>query len=310
MDGVLVIDKPAGPTSHDIVSKVRHALREKKVGHTGTLDPAATGVLPLVLGRATKLAQYLSGGDKTYRAVIRLGVCTTTLDAEGEVTQTRDVTCSEAEVRAAAAAMVGQGEQVPPMYSAKKIDGKKLYELARKGIEVERPAKPITIHFINILNCTLPDIELDVKCSAGTYVRVLAQDLGEKLGCGGHLLSLRRVAAGPFNAEDAVTLEALIADPSLAERHLLPMHRALEALKRIDVPADIARMIGSGYQLTVADLRNLDIPVFAVGDAIAIAVDGGDLIAVARAEIASNELEKSRRERRALQTERVLNSRD
>lgn len=310
MDGVLIIDKPQGPTSHDVVSKVRRALKIKKVGHTGTLDPMATGVLPLVLGRGTKLARYLTGGDKGYLATFRLGLTTRTLDAEGEPLQERPVDVTEEQVREVVASFAGDIKQVPPMYSAKKIDGKKLYELARKGIEVVREAKMVRISHIRVLDVTLPDVTLEVVCSAGTYVRVLAQDVGDKLGCGAHLKALRRTLAGPFKIEEAVSLEAIVEDPSLAQPHILPLERALEALPRIEVPPDIARLVTSGYQLSVADLRTLDTPTFVEDQPLALALDGGGVIAVARSEMASDDLARSRRDRRALKTERVLSARD
>jgi tRNA pseudouridine55 synthase len=309
MDGVLVIDKPKGPTSHDIVAQIRKALREKKVGHTGTLDPVATGVLPLVLGSATKIARYLSGGDKTYRATLRLGVTTTTLDSEGEQVQERQVTCSEADVRRVVGSFVGAIDQIPPMYSAKKMQGTRLYELARQGVEIEREAKRVHIYESLVVSVDLPEVTVDVRCSAGTYVRVLAQDVGERLGCGGHLSALRRLAAGPFTLADGITIEELVENPDAARSRILPMTRALGMLPRIDVPPDIGRMIADGYQLCVADLRTLDTPEFATDATLALGLDGGDVIAVARSLIASSELSTLRRDQRALKTERVLSMR-
>ena len=307
MDGVLIIDKPQGPTSHDVVSKVRRALKIKKVGHTGTLDPMATGVLPLVLGRGTKLARYLTGGGKGYLATFRLGLTTRTLDAEGEPLETRPVEVSEAQVRDVIHSFAGEIQQVPPMYSAKKIDGQKLYELARKGIEVEREAKSVRISHIRVLSVALPDVTLEVECSAGTYVRVLAQDVGEMLGCGAHLAALRRTLAGPFKIDEAVSLDAIVENPDAALPHVLPLARALEALPRIEVPPDIARLVTTGYQLSVADLRTLDTPTFSEDQALALALDGGgQVIAVARSQMSSEDLPRSRRDRRALKTERVL----
>jgi len=198
---------------------------------------------------------------------------------------------------------------VPPMYSAKKIDGKKLYELARKGIEVERQAKKVTVHRIELTGFNAPELTFEVKCSAGTYVRVLAHDLGEKLGCGAHLKALRRTEAGPFQIDQAITLEAAVSDPAAALKRVLPLTHALAQLPRIDVSADIGRMIVSGHQLSVADLRVVDTPDFALDQALALGIDGGDVIAVVRSEMASSELSCSRRDRRALKTERVLSAR-
>ena len=306
MDGILVIDKPVGPTSHDIVASVRRLLKEKTVGHTGTLDPVATGVLPLVLGAASKVARYLTGGDKTYRATLRLGVTTTTLDAAGEIVLERPVTATAAEVEAAIRSFVGEISQIPPMYSAKKVDGKRLYELARKGVEVEREAKKVVVRSIDILEIKLPELTVDVKCSAGTYVRVLAQDLGEKLNCGGHLKELRRLAAGSFAIDDAVSMDALVADPTLAATRLLPVSRGLSAMPRIDVPPHLGKLVASGYQLTVGDLKVLDTPPFDTDAAIVLWLDSGELLAVVRSLLPASELETSRRDQRALKTERVL----
>lgn len=306
MDGILVIDKPVGPTSHDVVAEVRRLLDERTVGHTGTLDPMATGVLPLVLGHASKIARYLSGGDKTYRATLRLGVETTTLDAEGEVTSARPVVATRAEVEAALATFVGAITQLPPMYSAKKVDGKRLYELARKGVEVEREPKSVTIHRITLVDYVLPDVTVDVHCSAGTYVRVLAKDLGDRLGCGGHLKQLRRVQAGPFSIDAAVSLEVLRKDPTVAAARLLSESQAMLHMPRIQVPLHVGKLVAAGHQLTVGDLKSLDVPRFAPEVAVALWLDSGELLAVARTLLASDELEAARRERRALKTERVL----
>ena len=307
MDGVLVIDKPHGPTSHDVVAKVRRALHVDKVGHTGTLDPMATGVLPLVLGQGTKLARYLTGGDKSYRATVTLGVTTRTLDAEGEVVATLPTDgITEAQVIAALAPLRGAIEQVPPMYSAKKIEGKKLYELARQGVEVAREAKHVRVHALSLAKFTGDTVVVDVTCSAGTYVRVLAQDIGLALGCGAHLSALRRTAAGPFCLAQAMDLGAALADPKAALARVLPLAHALSGLRRIDVSPDVGRSIVRGHQLSVADLRVLDTPSFALDEPLALGLDGGCLIAVARAELASDELPCARRDRRALKTERVL----
>lgn len=308
MDGILIIDKPVGPTSHDIVSSVRKILKEKKVGHTGTLDPAATGVLPLVLGKATKLARYVTGGDKRYLAKFKLGITTDTLDAEGTVITERPVNVTEEQVRAAVKKFTGEIDQTPPMYSAKKIEGQRLYELARQGVTVEREAKRVTVHAMDILSIELPHVTIDVTCSAGTYVRVLAQDIGEELGCGAHLETLRRTAAGAFTIDEAVTLEALADDPSLVKTRMLPLARALSQLPTISLPPGVVKMVTNGHQLCVADLRTLDTPEFAENATIALVSDDGELIAVAQALMASAELESSRRDRRALKTERVMSA--
>ncbi|MEK7704255.1 MAG: tRNA pseudouridine(55) synthase TruB [Myxococcota bacterium] len=306
MHGVLIVDKPAGPTSHDVVVAMRKALREKKVGHTGTLDPVATGVLPLVLGDGTKIARYLTGHDKTYRATVCLGITTDTHDTAGRVVAEHPVEVSETAVREALASFRGEIEQVPPMYSAKKVQGQKLYELARQGVEIERESKRVTIHTLEVIEVALPDVTLELRCSAGTYVRVLAYDLGQKLACGAHLKELRRLAVGSFTLADAVGLEAAIDDPELAKSRIISLDRALIGIPRIDLPSHVARLIASGYQLSVADLRTLDTPTFANDTVLTLGVDGGGVVAVARSLLASEELGRSRRDRQAVKTERVL----
>jgi len=307
MNGVLVIDKGAGPTSHDVVDAVRKALRVRKVGHTGTLDPAATGVLPLVLGSATKLARYLSGADKRYRADVVLGVATTTLDSEGEITSTSDnVDFTEAQIEEVLESLRGKIDQIPPMFSAKKQQGKRLYKLARQGLEVEREPKPVEVMELSLRDQTKGRLTLDVHCSAGTYVRVLADDIGKALGCGAHLGGLRRLSAGSFTLENAVTVEAIKDSAELAKERLIGVDQALVGLARLDVPSDIAKMVVNGYQLRSIDLRTVDCPPFNEGDVVGVGVEGGALVAVARAEIASESVFKARRDVVALKSERVL----
>jgi len=207
-DGILILDKPAGLTSHDAVNRVRRATQIRQVGHAGTLDPLATGVLVVCLGQATRISEYLLGHDKAYRATIRLGLETNTYDADGEILATRDVHVDRAAVERALAQFVGAIEQVPPMYSAIKRDGQKLYELARQGIEIEREARAVVIRSIELCEYQPPDATIDVRCSAGTYIRSIAHDLGAALGTGGHLIRLTRTAAGPFVIDQAITLEA------------------------------------------------------------------------------------------------------
>lgn len=225
ISGILNIDKPAGMTSHDVVAHVRHLSGTKRVGHAGTLDPLATGVLVVCLGQATRVAEYLMASDKVYRAQIRLGVSTDTHDAEGEVTATTEVDVREKEVREALASFIGSIQQVPPMYSALKHKGIPLYRLARQGITVEREPRSVEIHNIELLDYfdkaqykwTPPLLRqaqyklltIRVECSPGTYIRALARDLGQKLGCGAHLQSLTRLASGHFTLEKAVSLDEL-----------------------------------------------------------------------------------------------------
>ena len=209
LEGVLLVDKPEGLTSHDVVDRVRHKLKMKRIGHAGTLDPNATGLLIILVGKATKLSQFLMGLDKTYEGTITLGVRTTTQDVEGEVVSERLVPeLSEDAVREAMQTFVGDQYQTPPMFSAKKMDGVPLYKLARKGKTVEREPRFIHVGTFNLDRWESPEIDFKLQCSKGTYVRTVADDLGEKLGCGGYLKELRRTDIERFCIEDSIELEA------------------------------------------------------------------------------------------------------
>lgn len=211
MNGVLVVDKPKGPTSSDVVQIVRRALKVKKAGHTGTLDPMATGVLPLCLGDATRIAQVLTDGNKAYDATLKLGVTTDTLDAEGAVLQTRAVPpLTRERLEQVFAPFRGALMQTPPMYSAIKKDGKRLYELARAGEEVEREARAVTVFSLTLNDFTSDELKLSVACSKGFFVRTLAADIGEALGCGAHLTALRRTQSGPFAIARAIPLQEIV----------------------------------------------------------------------------------------------------
>ncbi len=209
--GLLPVDKPAGPTSHDVVARARRVLGTRRVGHAGTLDPFATGLLLLVVGWATRLAEYLSGLEKTYEATVRLGSVTDTDDSTGTIVAThdhwRDITPEE--IASAAAGLVGEIDQVPPAYSAKKRGGERAYARARRGEHVALEPVRVVVRELRVLSVALPDVEVAVRCSAGTYVRALGRDLGERLGVGGHVHALRRTAIGPLRVEDAVTLASL-----------------------------------------------------------------------------------------------------
>ena len=250
-NGIINIYKEAGYTSHDVVAKMRGICRQKKIGHTGTLDPQATGVLPVCLGSGTRLCDLLTDRDKEYVAELLLGVHTDTQDTTGQVLRTQEVTSSEEEVRAAAAGFVGSYLQVPPMYSALKVNGKKLYELARAGKEVEREARPVTIHEIEILEMELPRVKLRVCCSKGTYIRTLCSDIGERLGCGGAMASLVRTKVGRFSLEDAVTLQQLEAlrDEGRIEERIYPVDSVFVLCPAIHVKREFRRLIDNGNSL-------------------------------------------------------------
>ncbi len=228
-DGVLLIDKPTDHTSHDVVARIRGILRMKRVGHAGTLDPMATGLLVVLLGKATKLSQYLMSVDKCYTGAVKLGEITNTQDAEGEVLETRPVPeLSEEQVRAALRGMVGDQYQIPPMFSAIKIKGQPLYKAARAGEEVEREPRFIRVKRFELTRWAAPDtLDFVVDCTKGTYVRTLAHDLGQKLGCGAHLCALRRISSGALNVDRAVTLEALQKmTPAEVQAALIPGYEA------------------------------------------------------------------------------------
>ena len=249
--GILNIAKLAGMTSHDVVDRVRQMSGQRRVGHAGTLDPTATGVLVVCLGQATRVAEYLMASDKVYRAQIRLGVSTDTHDAEGEVTATAEVEVSEEEVRKTLVSFVGSIQQVPPMYSALKRDGIPLYKLARQGITVEREPRSVVIHDIELLRWTPPLLTIRVKCSPGTYIRALARDLGQKLGCGAHLHSLTRLASGHFTLEEAVSLDEL-AEAFAQENYqefIHPLDEALLDFEPMVVDAQTEKRIRHGQQI-------------------------------------------------------------
>ena len=209
ISGVLVIDKPIGLTSHDLVQIVRRGTNIRRAGHTGTLDPRASGVLVILIGPAVRLSEYVSASDKRYQAVVRLGVSTDTYDADGQVEHTAPVNVTEAQFEAALKNFVGEIEQVPPPYSAVKVKGRKAYEMAREGEEVDLTPRKITVYNLELLEWAPPEAVIDVYCSSGTYVRSLAHDLGETLGCGAHLVGLRRTKSGRFTLRDAVPLRKL-----------------------------------------------------------------------------------------------------
>ncbi len=208
-NGIIIIDKPAGWTSMDVCAKIRGILHEKRVGHGGTLDPMATGVLPVFVGRATRAAEFAENSGKEYIAGLRLGVSTNTQDTSGEVLEEREVLVTRSQLEEVLARFRGEIQQVPPMYSAVKINGKKLYELARKGREVARPARPVTIHELELLGWpdAEEDFQLRIRCSKGTYVRTLCHDIGQALGCGGCMSALRRTMAAGYTLANAVTLQ-------------------------------------------------------------------------------------------------------
>lgn len=250
IDGVLLLDKPGGMTSNAALQKARWLFNAAKAGHTGTLDPMATGLLPLCLGEATKFAGELLDADKAYEATLRLGVTTDTADAEGTVLLTRPVAVARAQAEAALARFRGAIDQVPPMHSALKRDGRPLYEYARRGIEVERAPRRVVVHALELRCLEGERLDIAVACSKGTYVRTLAQDIGEVLGCGAHLAALRRTRIGRLRLADAVTLESIEALPPESRHGLLqPADALLADLPRLDLEQSEALRLCQGQAL-------------------------------------------------------------
>jgi tRNA pseudouridine55 synthase len=249
MDGIINIYKPSGMTSFDVVSKIRHAAKTKKVGHTGTLDPLACGVLPICIGKATKIVDYIMVGKKTYITELKLGVITDTYDMEGTVVATKDVQVTEEQVKAVICKFVGNIMQVPPMYSALKVNGKKLYELARQGIEIERKPRSIFIYDIEVLKLDIPFVTLKVKCSKGTYIRSLCYDIGNELKCGGTMWSLERISSEPFDKSTSIPLEYIINGCNL-EDYIISIEDALSVYERLQLSGDYEKMLTNGVTLT------------------------------------------------------------
>jgi tRNA pseudouridine55 synthase len=262
LNGILVVDKPKGPTSARVVAQVKRALGAPKVGHTGTLDPMATGVLPLCIGGATRIAQFLLADDKAYEGELVLGIETDTLDAEGEITA-RDpegaAAIDEAALRRALEVRLGESMQRPPMFSALRKDGVRLHELARRGEQVERPARPIRIDAVELLSFDPPRARFAVACSKGTYVRSLVDDIGRDLGCGAHLGALRRTRSGRFTLADAVALDDLT--PELGAARLVDLAVALDHLPAVPIPTSRVGQVADGLRLSWKQISNDDEPL-------------------------------------------------
>jgi tRNA pseudouridine55 synthase len=251
INGVLLLDKPIGFSSNQALQKVKWLFQAAKAGHTGTLDPLATGLLPICLGEATKFAQYVTDADKTYIATVKFGATTTTGDAEGEVIETRDVHFTRQQLETACQSFLGEISQVPPMYSALKFEGKALYEYAREGVDIERQSRVVTISNITITQFDKDVAIITVKCSKGTYIRTLAEDIGNTLGSGAHLIGLRRIETAGYELADAITIEQLeekIKGTPIDALHslLLPIDSAIAYLPAVTLNADAAHYLMQG----------------------------------------------------------------
>jgi len=277
VDGVLLLDKPIGLTSNDALQKVRRLFSAAKGGHTGTLDPLASGLLPLCFGEATKFSADLLDADKTYEAELRLGVTTDSGDAEGQVTATAPVNVSKSDVDDILLRFLGPIQQIPPMHSALKRNGRPLYELARKGVEVEREPRAVTIHAMDVLGFDGDSISLRVACSKGTYIRVLAADIGEALGCGAHLAALRRTVVGSLNLARAVSLAELEAiDETGRAGYLQPVDALLHTLPVVNLEGEAAERFSHGNPVDLPVGLGGKIRVYANGQLIGVGEPGDD----------------------------------
>lgn len=284
--GVLLVDKPSGCTSFDVVKRLKRRVKPSKIGHTGTLDPMATGLLPLCIGEATKLVPLLAEEDKRYRATVRLGLATTTLDREGAPTDRAPVPKLDQElVEARLGELTGEIQQVPPMYSAVRHRGRRMYELARAGITVERKPRAVQIHRLRLVGLEAERLELDVTCSSGTYIRTLAADLAAGLGTVGHLEALTRTACGGWTREGAVALENLVrcGRAALLEA-LLPLDQVLAPRPRVDIDAETAGKLAQGRHLSSAQLEALGVVAPRKSQVVWFRAPGGSPLVIARVE--------------------------
>lgn len=250
-NGVIILNKPRGSSSHRMVSIVRRVLDMKKIGHTGTLDPGATGVLPILVGTATRASDLLTAQDKRYRATVLLGTVTDTLDTDGKVIAENPVSVTESDIRSIVSGFVGNIEQLPPMYSAVQVGGQRLYHLARQGIEIERKPRSVTIYSIEILSIDIPRVTIDVHCSKGTYIRTLAADIGDKLGCGACIESLTRTQSGDFLIENSVTPEQLseLSEKGEAESVIIPTDKLFPDYEAVQLDKKRADRVKNGVPI-------------------------------------------------------------
>ncbi len=282
---MIILDKPKGITSQAAVNTVNKLLKTKRAGHTGTLDPFATGVLPICVNGATKIIPFMNSGFKKYEALLKLGVKTDTLDETGVVLEEMETgIINNSELLGAFSKYKGKINQIPPMYSALKKDGVRLYDYARRGIEVERAERTVIINELEILNFSPPFVRFVVECSRGTYIRVLAADIADELGCGGHLTELRRIESDGFKIDDAVTLE----DIRNGGVELTPLDEALPHMKRIDIDRELAAEIRQGKQLRKFSLEKMNISDFTAGERIKL-YEGSALVSITEAVMDSGE---------------------
>ena len=290
MDGILVVDKPPGVSSFGVDRQVKRWLRIKKVGHTGTLDPFASGVLPLAINEGTKAIPFLAEDQKEYEAVLKLGVETDTYDRTGKITKATDLDgfrMDEETIKCVMGGFIGRIEQVPPMFSAVKYRGRPLYKLARRGIIVKREPRMVEIMDIGVTRICLPVVSFKVACSKGTYIRTLAHDIGRELKCGAHLYQLHRTRSGPFTLEDAVPFREVksLVEGGKIEGRIIPLGQVLGGLPKLCVETELQRKIQRGGQILVRDITESPFPRIDRGAPVRLISSNGDLIAIARAEM-------------------------
>ncbi len=309
MNGVIVIDKPAGQTSRAVVEEVKRSLGIKKAGHTGTLDPLATGVLPVCINEATKLVQFLALDTKDYRATLRLGVRTDTLDTEGKVITQEEPDVTRQQVEEALQSLKGKREQTPPLYSAVKFRGRPLYHWTRRGIAVELLPRKVEVFAIRLEAFRLPEVDFTVSCSKGTYIRSLCAEAGELLGCGGCMSALRRTRSGFFHEKMALAMENLQEEEKrkLLAARMTPLAEVMPGLAAIDVDPPLAERLRSGYQPECDVLMRYHIPFLAAGDMVKFTFEGRRLVALARMLCASDELVSGDSKKQAVEILRVFN---
>ncbi|MBW2182389.1 MAG: tRNA pseudouridine(55) synthase TruB [Deltaproteobacteria bacterium] len=283
MDGILIVDKPGGITSYQVVAKVKKILKATKVGHGGTLDPLATGVLPIFLNRATKLVPFLMNGTKMYRATLRLGITTDTQDREGNIiAESSDIPADHQLIINTFNSFKGTIEQIPPMFSALKVHGTPLYKLARKGIVLTRKARTVTLHEIKVLDISLPHVTFEVWCSPGTYIRTLCADIGKKLECGAHLVELERLQNGSFRLSDSISLDQLnrFAEQNSIAEKLFSLSESFKALPSLRVENQITTILRKGGSLLASHLINTSLPSLEKGTLMKLTCQEDALIAI------------------------------
>lgn len=288
INGLLLINKPTGPTSHDIVDELRGILGQRRIGHAGTLDPMATGLLVMMLGQATRLSRYLESDEKEYEGTMRLGVTTDTLDAKGKILQQRPCRSDMYRIKKEAAKFVGRTKQAPPMVSAVRVDGRRLYKLAREGKKVEREPRDVEIFTFEISavgNSSKPvEIDFHIRCSKGTYVRVLAADLGDRLGCGAHLSRLKRTRAGSFSLNDAIELEELnqLHNKNLLPSKIIALREALPGWPMLLVNSHGQKNISDGRPVSASQIQSID-RLVAAGENVRVVNSAKELLCLAQA---------------------------